>query len=104
MSKYGFGGGGIELPKPSTPSNPRPKIEPEVVERAVQAGTDLGFVNREPSNRLRPGPKRSEPQDKVSIPGPKRVIDDFRNYCRTHNMTLWQGLDYLLTLQNNRQR
>ena len=96
MSKYGFGGGGIELPKPSGPTNPRPKVEPEAVERAVQAGSDLGFVNREPSTRLRPGPKRSEAQDKVSIPGPKRVIDDFRNYCRAHNLTLWQGLEHLL--------
>lgn len=104
MSKYGFEGGGIELPKPSAPSTPRPKIEPEAVERAVQAGSDIGFVNREPSNRLRPGPKRSEPQDKVSIPGPKRVIDDFRNYCRMHNLTLWQGLDHLMDPERNRQR
>lgn len=104
MSKYGFGGAGIDLPKPSAPSSPRPKLESEAVERAVQAGSDLGFVNREPSNRLRPGPKRSEPQDKVSIPGPKRVIDDFRNYCRMHNLTLWQGLDQLMELERDRQR
>lgn len=101
MSKYGFGGG-IELPKTTTPSKPRPKIETEHVEKAVQAGTELGFVSREASNRLKPGPKRTEPQDKVSIPGPKRVTDDFRNFCRTHNMTLWQGLEYLLKVERDR--
>jgi hypothetical protein len=102
MSKYGFGSGGIELPKTSTPDKPRPKIAAENVEKAVQAGSELGFVSREPSNRLRPGPKRTEPQDKVSIPGPKRVVDDFRNFCRTRNLTLWQGLEYLLQREQGR--
>lgn len=95
MSKYGFGGG-IELPKTNAPTKPRPKIEAENVEKAVQAGSELGFVSREPSTRLKPGPKRKEAQDKVSIPGPKRVIDEFRTYCRSENLTLWQGLERLL--------
>ena len=86
MSKYGFGAeGGIELPKANTPTRQRPKIETEHIEKAVQAGSELGFVSREPSIRLKPGPKRTEPQDKVSIPGPKRVVDDFRNFCRARN-------------------
>ena len=101
MSKYGFGGG-IELPKTTTSTKPRPKIEAESVERAVQAGSQLGFVSREPSTRLKPGPKRTEPQDKVSIPGPKRVVDDFRNFCRLRNLTLWQGLEYLLNAEKGR--
>ena len=101
MSKYGFGGS-IELPKAATPVKPRPKIEAQTVEQAVQAGSELGFVSREPLTRLKPGPKRTEAQDKVSIPGPKRVVDDFRNFCRTHNMTLWQGLDYLLKIEKGR--
>ena len=95
MSKYGFSGG-IELHKDTAPVKPRPKITAETVEKAVQAVSELGFVSREPSTRLKPGPKRTEPQDKVSIPGPKRVVDDFRNFCRARNLTLWQGLEYLL--------
>lgn len=102
MSKYGFGGGGIELPKVDTEPKPRPKIEPQAVEKAVEAGSELGFVSREPSTRLKPGPKRKEPQDKVSIPGPKRVVDDFRAYCRSHNLTLWQGLEQLLQAEKGR--
>ena len=100
MSKYGFGGS-IELPKPSKPSKIRPKVEPGSVEKAVEAGKSLGFVSREASTRLKPGPKRQEPQDKVSIPGPKRVVDDFRTFCRERNLTLWQGLELLLSEKRN---
>ena len=102
MSKYGFGSGGIELPKTSAPARPRPKVAAENVEKAVQAGSELGFVSREPSTRLKPGPKRTEPQDKVSIPVPKRIVDEFRNFCRTRNLTLWQGLEYLLEREQGR--
>lgn len=96
MSKYGFGGG-IELPKPSESSRPRPHVEPSSVEKAVEAGKTLGFVSREASTRLKPGPKQKEPQDKVSIPGPKRVVDEFRAFCRERELTLWQGLELLLS-------
>ncbi|WP_146592263.1 hypothetical protein [Puniceibacterium confluentis] len=101
MSKYGFGQG-IELPETTAPARPRPKIGAESVKMAVQAGSELGFINREPATRLKPGPKRTEPQDKVSIPGPKRVVDDFRNFCRSRNLTLWQGLAYLLDAEKGR--
>ena len=102
MSKYGFGGGGIQLPKPDIIPKSRPNIEPQAVEKAVQAGVEQGFVSREPSTRLKPGPKRKEAQDKVSIPGPKRVVDDFRAYCRTRNLTLWEGLEQLLAEEKGR--
>lgn len=94
MSKYGFGGG-IELP-PTTPVKPRRPVAEDTLQEAVAAGEKLGFVSREPLPRRKPGPKRTEPQDKVSIPGPKRVIDAFRVYCNDENLTLWQGLERLL--------
>lgn len=100
MSKYGFGGG-IDLPQPSGSSRARPKIEPSSVEKAVEAGKSLGFVSREGSTRLKPGPKRKELQDKVSIPGPKRVVDEFRAFCQERNLTLWQGLELLLSEKRN---
>ena len=96
MSKYGFDGG-IDLPKPSKSSKTRPKAEPGSVEKAVEAGKSLGFVSRDASTRLKPGPKRREPQDKVSIPGPKRVVDKFRAFCQDRDLTLWQGLELLLS-------
>ncbi len=96
--KYGFGGG-IELPKTTSKPRPRPQVDGNSLSEAVKAGNDLGFVSREPTTRLKPGPKRREAQDKVSIPGPKRVVDDFRAFCSSRNLTLWQGLEFLLEEQ-----
>lgn len=97
--KYGFSGG-IDLPKTAPAPKPRPKVDGSSLSDAIKAGADLGFVNREVSTRLKPGPKRKEPQDKVSIPGPKRVVDNFRAFCSTRDLTLWQGLELLLEEQN----
>lgn len=100
--KYGFSGG-INLPKTTPTVKPRPKVDSSSLSEAVKAGADLGFVSREPVTRLKPGPKRKEPQDKVSIPGPKRVVDDFRAFCLVRNLTLWQGLELLLKEQADRR-
>ena len=101
--KYGFSGG-IDLPKTTPDPKLRPKVDGSSLSEAVKAGVDLGFVSREPTTRLKPGPKRKEPQDKVSIPGPKRVVDDFRAFCSSRNLTLWQGLELLLEEQKGRGR
>lgn len=93
-SKYGFGGG-IELPDAVTKPNRAP-LDPDELKDAVKAGESLGFVDRTPTAKRKPGPKRTEAQDKVSIPGPKRVVDEFRAFCNDHNLSLWQGLEALL--------
>ena len=98
--KYGFGGG-LDLPAAATPK-PRALPEKAALDEAVAAGTALGFVSREPVARRKPGPKRTEPQDKISIPGPKRVIDAYRAYCTAHDITLWQGLERLLKAEGGR--
>ncbi|MEM1409887.1 MAG: hypothetical protein AAGG79_03975 [Pseudomonadota bacterium] len=95
--KYGFGGG-IELPK-AQPAKPRPAVDQPALTQAVKAGEDLGFVSREPVVRRKPGPKRKEPQDKLTIPGPKRVTDGFRSFCAERNLTLWQGIELLLAAE-----
>lgn len=92
--KYGFGGG-ISLPQDDR-ARDRPPVDKAALTDAVQAGKSLGFVDREPVARRKPGPKRKEPQDKVSIPGPKRVIDQYRAFCTERGLTLWEGLDLLL--------
>jgi len=99
--KYGFSGG-IDLPKTISSPKPRPKVDGSSLNDAVRAGADLGFVSREPTIRLKPGPKRKEPQDKISIPGPKRIVDDFRAFCLTRDVTLWQGLELLLEEQKGK--
>jgi len=99
-AKYGFAGG-VELPK--TPrSKSKATVDPPALSEAVRAGEDLGFVSREPSMRRKPGPKRKEPQDKLTIPGPKRVTDEFRSFCAKRNLTLWQGIEMLLESQKSR--
>lgn len=100
--KYGFGGG-IELPAP-TPPKARVPIDRTTLQEAVEAGERLGFVAREPGSKRKPGPRRTEAQHKISIPGPKRVIDAFRDYCTAETLTLWQGLEQLLEGQEPRQR
>ena len=92
--KYGFGGG-ISLPAADR-TEEKPRVDSETLAEAVQAGKSLGFVDREPVARRKPGPKRREEQDKVSIPGPKRVIDQYRAFCTDRDLTLWQGLELLL--------
>ena len=99
--KYGFGGG-IELPKmPQKRKSKKERVDDTLITGAVEAGASLGFVDRDPSKRLKPGPKRKEPQDKVSIPGPKRIIDEFRSFCVLRDLTLWQGLELLLKHSSN---
>ena len=95
-SKYGFGGG-IKLPKADAAPKVLPKADHNRLTEAVQAGDSLGFVDREPAGRRTPGPKRTEPQAKISIPGPTRVIDSFRAFYQEHDVTLWRGLELLLS-------
>lgn len=99
-SKYGFGAG-IVLPKNEAPK-PREMPDQSILKDAIEAGTALGFVSREPVAKRKPGPKRTEPQDKISIPGPKRVIDEFRVYCTAQNVSLWEGLNLLLQAEKRR--
>ena len=99
--KYGFGGG-IDLPTQDEPEHRAP-VDRTVLKKAVRAGNELGFVDRESPVRRKPGPKRTEPQDKVSIPGPKRVIDQYRDFCIEQDVTLWRGLELLLSEQQGRR-
>ncbi len=77
--KYEFEKGGIELTSQSAPPSRKPVARSEMTQ-AVQAGNTLGFVDREPVLRRKQGPKRKEPQDKMSNPGPMRTTDAFRAF------------------------
>ena len=99
--KYGFGGG-ITLPLKTPQSEPRKKVDDSLLGEAVRAGADLGYINREPTTRLKPGRKRKEPQGQVTIPGPKRVVDELRSFCLAHDFTLWEGVEFLLKEQKRK--
>lgn len=67
----------VKLPKQSAPQ----KAEKVDLASVLQAGSALGFVSREATTRRKTGPKRVEPQDKMTIAGPKRIIDRLKSYC-----------------------
>ena len=67
----------LKLPQQVAPK----KAEAVDMSSVLQAGSSLGFVSREATARRKTGPKRTEPQDKVTIAGPKRIIDRLKAYC-----------------------
>ena len=83
MSNYGFGEkttGVVQLPQqPREAATAKP-----VMSQVLQAGAELGFVSREAATRRKPGPRRIEAQDKITVTGPKRVIDRLKAYCDAH--------------------
>lgn len=89
MSNYGFGkdnqpsaASGLKLP-PQAPRAAPPATVP--IEQLMQVGAEHGFVSREPvassATSRKPGRRRTEPQDKISVTGPKRIIDRLKAYC-----------------------
>jgi hypothetical protein len=104
MSTYGFGDeppagqgtpAGLTLP-PRKDSTPRPALAP--LEAALDAGKAAGFVSREPSAaRRKPGPRRTEPQAKLTLTGPKRVLDQLQAYCDAEGLPYWQAIEGLLS-------
>lgn len=70
----------VQLPKLREKALDKPAAAPAMT-TVLQAGAELGFVSREVSARRKPGPKRTEPQDKITVTGPKRVMDRLKAYC-----------------------
>uniref|UniRef100_UPI003100B971 hypothetical protein n=1 Tax=Neorhizobium sp. EC2-8 TaxID=3129230 RepID=UPI003100B971 len=66
----------MQLPKPSREA----AVERPAITNVLQAGAELGFVSREATTRRKPGPRRIEAQDKITVTGPKRVIDRLKAY------------------------
>lgn len=99
MADYGFGG---EPPKINLPKRER-KVKVKPTESAIQhiaeAGVAQGYVDRSPEKRRKPGPKQREPQDRVTITGPQRIVDEFRDYCDERGRSYWEGLEALLANQ-----
>lgn len=92
---------GIVLPATSGMRVRRP-IDRNALDEALEAGRFLGFVAREPAmsdmehRKRKPGRRRREPQDRLSVPGPRRVTQAFRSYCTAHSLTHWEALERLM--------
>lgn len=80
---------------------PKPKKRTEATKAdtlaAAEAGKALGFVPRDTERKRKPGPKRVEPQSKISLTGPERVLSRFQDFCdREGGLAYWQGVEELL--------
>lgn len=64
--------------------------------RVIQSGQELGFVSRDASTRRKPGPKRTEPQDKITVTGRKRVIDRLKAYSDQMGLSYCDAIEALL--------
>lgn len=94
---YGFGEdsnkAAITLPK----SAPKKPASAEALSAVVKEGNKLGFVSREGQGRRKPGPKRTEPQGKLTLTGPKRVLDRLQARCDAMGgLSYWQAIEVLL--------
>ncbi len=64
--------------------------------RVKQAGQELGFVSRDTTARRKPGPKRKEAQDRLTVTGPKRVIDRLKAYSDGAGLSYCEAIEALL--------
>jgi hypothetical protein len=86
----------VRLPKLRENPPQKPATAPTMAP-VLQAAQELGFVSREVSTRRKPGPKRTEPQDKITVTGPKRVMDRLKAYCdRMGGVSYCDGIQALL--------
>ena len=74
------------------------KIETRTnIEQIARAGQALGFVSREKTAGRKPGPKRTEPQGKLTLTGPKRVLERLQARCDVMgNVPYWKAIEHLL--------
>ena len=97
MTDYGFEDAEvIDVQLPTVTPSKTGLVEGTELEKVVNEGRKLGFVPRAPTQRRKPGPKRKEPQGKLTIGGPTRVFDQFYEFCEREDVTLWEGLERLL--------
>lgn len=85
----------VKLPPVRSKPAETPVAAPTLT-RALQAGAELGFVSRDTTDRRRPGPKRREPQDRISIAGPKRVLDRLKAYCDREGVSYCEAIEAML--------
>lgn len=86
---------GIKLP-PVRKTAAVPVPQAADIARAVQAGQDMGFVSRDTVARRKPGPKRKEAQDRLTVTGPKRVIDRLKAYSDGAGLSYCEAIEALL--------
>ena len=104
MGDYGFSDDNenetVKIPLKSN----RETVAPEELRKAAERGAGLGFVSREPN--LKPTPRRTgrrktEPQDKFLVTGPKRVLEAFKARCDNQGVPYWRMIEELMKAESN---
>ena len=98
----------VTAPKAVTKTPRKPRSKPPV-RQAQDALVDRlaksqGFTSREASPepaapvlmKKRRRVQHDEPVDQLSIRGPVRVLNDFIDYCETHKLSYWEGMERLV--------
>ncbi len=70
------------------------KRKPKSTKSELKAvSEDQGWVDKTPK---KPGPKRREPRAVLTMNGPARVIDQFREYADNEEISQWKALENLM--------
>jgi hypothetical protein len=89
--------GGLRLPakKPDAAPERQATVTKEALDRVGKAA---GFISRQSkASRRRPGPKRTEPQGKITVTGPQRIIDALQARSDAlGGVPYWQVIEELL--------
>ena len=90
--------------KPPRKAKPKPAVKRAQDALADRLARSQGFTSREavPSQpapilmKKRRRVQHAEPVDQLSIRGPVRVLNDFIDYCETHKLSYWEGMERLV--------
>ncbi|QFT29424.1 hypothetical protein FIV00_02905 [Labrenzia sp. THAF82] len=101
MTNYGFGSKKVTVDTLKLPqSSAKPAVPVSNIAGVLQNGQELGFVSREPNTRRKPGPKRTEAQDKITVTGRKHTIDQLKAYCDLEGLSYCEAIERLLGNEN----
>ena len=98
---YGFGEEPKKISLPKSRKSKSRSRDLDGIRVAAEIGEQQGFVDRSPAEKpkrtkLKPGRKRTEEQDRITIPGPKRVIERLRIVAHSNNVPVWRALEMAL--------
>lgn len=96
MTDYGFNND-EEFIAPKLPKKKQNNLPKEIVAEAVEEGASLGFVKRGGgvTSKTRRDINR-EPQGKILVTGPERIMDRLRETSIKHNLPYWRVIELLL--------
>jgi len=90
-----------KTPRKAKPKPPVRKAQDELSDRLAKS---QGFTSREASQspaapvllKKRRRVQHDEAVDQLSIRGPVRVLNGFIDYCETHKLSYWEGMERLV--------